>query len=967
VKKFRLSIFAVLLSVFALVLPVEGITEADLTISLGTVSEITALANDAVTVSAVVQNIGAGPASGTTVPNVDIALYLVTDQSQPDELLYYESHEIPGAGNNITVTLSFTAPDGPGTYYLYAVVDKNDTVSETNEQNNYSSLITLDVIEQPDISGPIADLRVTRTNVNGDPVIVLGDRIHLMVVVENTGDYSTKTTTDDFSGLFNVALYCYYLDADTGQMQLVDQSQRPSEWYGWVDGRIDLYFDYALDFEDPSGLATKFKEPNEPLSEYVRDQFSPETILLLNSYDTELIPSLELQRTLEWELNSIIGSGFLLYEEGVFCQVDLPVTLFDLIYRDPPLQGENLVQLNRILLEFGYPGELRSYLHGPLGAGATFDNAGRTFPTPEKTGTYYYVAVADKGDLVLESNESNNWGEMLKVEVLERQPDLKITSTEISNQQNSTVNVMTVVENIGGADTGTVTASLYLFTDLLSEPTQSGQVVAEQVLAGTLVAGETQLVNFSFEVADPTQTYYLAVYVQTDDGGSGITESDESNNWGETLTLQPPDIGIVSTTIMESVSDNVAQIIVRVQNTSQTDITDPFDVELYQLSDPADTPTGVPFAVASVAALAGRTSKTLILTFLLEDTTGSNYIVAVADPDNDIPESSDTNNQGEAIALGLVNEGIEVSKFSVKADKDRDNPWDSFNIAGTIDATLDELSDSISVTLSTPEEIIYTETIDVSENLISSDQSPTSDSETVGGFGINWNNFSGLVGAGGTINGRITSKADSSGINFKYKGLTPSGISLLLLKLPESWGKQTGTFRISARKIDLSGLTHPVTVEVGIGDFTSQALIGEDLINGRKPLPLLLLSGITDSLYVDRAVVNRAGDSLTVKGDIAAQTPDIDLNTKDVTFTWATQSFTISTGKLTRRGRADSRKYSCRKVSIPQGGTATAVIDFDKGTFKIYIKNSTTLIDQPTAGTQFGLSYEGFSASVEIN
>jgi len=962
-KGLQLSIICGLLCIFAWVLPVWGAyDDVDLVVS-ASVTDYIVTVNSSLNIQVIVANVGTS--SLTSDSTNEIALYLVTDASKPDEWLDIESGAVPEAGGTRTVTLSLITPNAPGIYYLYAVADNYDIIKESDEQNNHSDIITLETIESPGESGSLSDLRVTSIYIDEGPVVVVGDRMSLNVAVENAGDGSTF---GDLSGRFDVALYSFYLSHSTKQMEPL--------------GRMDLYFDYALDFEDPDGLAGKFSkdpdDPNEadvytsdPLALYLRRQFSMTTVDLLDSYDDsegDLPASLRLQIALQEELNYII-SGDSIYDEARFSAVELPLGMFDLINREP--QGENLILLNRLLLELAYEGELRSCLYDSLDPGSA-TNAGRNFPVPELAGTYYYVAVANKGGLVHESDEANNWGNIVEVKVIGAQPDLVVTSTAIAKREGDTIYVTAFVENIGGADNNGGRALLYLFTDPLFGPVLGGPVVAQQELSDTIVPGGMKMLHLSFDVADPLQTYYLALLVETDDG----VESDETNNWGETVILQLPDLAIAAMEIMESVSDDVLQVMVRVQNINQADIDEAFTVELFHLSDATEDTSGKEAVISqSVSSLAAGESKTLIMTFTYEDIYDSGYFVAVADINEFIAEADESNNRYELAVSGVVavaDVGIELRKMTIKADKNRSAPWDSFTISGTIDATAEELieTEAITVSLATQGDIIYIETIDISQGILVTPDSQNSDgsSQMPTGFTDNWKNFSGLLGAGGTINGRVTSKSQGDRLTFRYKSTRPDGITSLALDLRESWQRKTGTFLVEARKIDLAGLYSPVTAEISFGDYLGRATVDETVINGRKPVPMLLLSGVADTLRVDSAVISGKGRSFSVSGAIAAAAVlPTDLSDKEVTITCGTQIFTIPIGSFSTLGRPGAHKFTCQKVVIGQGTQITAVIDIDSANFTISIKNSDEEINRPITEWRFGVSFEGFAAETLIN
>ncbi len=107
-------------------------------------------------------------------------------------------------------------------------------------------------------------------------------------------------------------------------------------------------------------LAVNLKN-NTPLSEFIKNQFLPQTKTLLNCYESGT-PSPELQTGLMWELNKIMR-GASIYHVNHFSEIKLSAETQNL--RDSHPQGEDLVRLNRLLLEAAYP-ECKAIGHQPF-------------------------------------------------------------------------------------------------------------------------------------------------------------------------------------------------------------------------------------------------------------------------------------------------------------------------------------------------------------------------------------------------------------------------------------------------------------------------------------------------------------------------------------------------------------------------------------------------------------------------
>jgi NitT/TauT family transport system substrate-binding protein len=105
----------------------------------------------------------------------------------------------------------------------------------------------------------------------------------------------------------------------------------------------------------PDCLVFKLRYAQDPLSLYLQERFSPETLRELKQYDDSNHPPRSLLTALVNELNEVLKDAGL-FDEARFAQVSLTEKTRDLINQRP--QGIGLVRLNRLLLEEAYPHEI---------------------------------------------------------------------------------------------------------------------------------------------------------------------------------------------------------------------------------------------------------------------------------------------------------------------------------------------------------------------------------------------------------------------------------------------------------------------------------------------------------------------------------------------------------------------------------------------------------------------------------
>ncbi len=108
----------------------------------------------------------------------------------------------------------------------------------------------------------------------------------------------------------------------------------------------------AGDFKDLSGFVTKLRVHRDPVSDHLWNQFPEPTRQALADLHS---PPEQQQSGLVAALNNLL-KGNLIYETGRFAQVTISSTARALISQDP--QGEDLIRLNRLLIQDAYPKEI---------------------------------------------------------------------------------------------------------------------------------------------------------------------------------------------------------------------------------------------------------------------------------------------------------------------------------------------------------------------------------------------------------------------------------------------------------------------------------------------------------------------------------------------------------------------------------------------------------------------------------
>jgi len=144
---------------------------------------------------------------------------------------------------------------------------------------------------------------------------------------------------------------------------------------------------------------------------------------------------------------------------------------------------------------------------------------------------------------------------------------------------------------------------------------------------------------------------------------------------------------------------------------------------------------------------------------------------------------------------------------------------------------------------------------------------------------------------------------------------------------------------------DLTGLVSPLVVTIDVGDYAGVGQADETVINGPiKYIPITLLNNFADALRVDQAKLylgadpNTNTDSLTLKGALAVLDFDVDLATEEVIISWGAYSVTLPADDMYRIGEKRAFKY--KKPEGSDSSVGVAIFDLAKGTFKIIIKKA---------------------------
>ncbi len=145
---------------------------------------------DIVQITITVRNDGDEDANNVLVNAYDGDPAAGGDPIQPDDS---DTISIVSAGGSKNVFLNWDTTDISGEHYIYIVVDQDDSITESNENNNEASRF-IDIQGQPDFTLETADISFSKS----DPKV--DDKINIFVKIHNDGTESGTVKYDVYDG-----------------------------------------------------------------------------------------------------------------------------------------------------------------------------------------------------------------------------------------------------------------------------------------------------------------------------------------------------------------------------------------------------------------------------------------------------------------------------------------------------------------------------------------------------------------------------------------------------------------------------------------------------------------------------------------------------------------------------------------------------------------------------------------------
>ncbi|MBF9141698.1 CARDB domain-containing protein [Hymenobacter properus] len=594
---------------------VTSVPLADLAVQGASVSPLSTVAGNPVSLSCSIYNIGAGTAASSNV-----GYYFSTDATldASDVLLNFSTGYAlnPGLSSYRSATATIPAGTAPGNYYILFVGDYQSQVTESNENNNVAA-VNVTVV------APSIDLTIQQAAVSPLTTAV-GTPINMNCYIQNTGNAVSPSSSVGFYLSTNATL-------DASDVLLTSQyggaltTTYSSARYGTaaIPTGLTPGTYYILFVADYQNQVSETNETNNVAS--VAITVAPPGV--------DLVVQQESLYPYSGAAGSTVQASASIYNQGNVMATSSNMGFY--------LSTNTTLDASDVLLYTATGSALSANL-------ASYRSGYLTIPAGTAPGTYYILFAADPTNLVSETNETNNV-RSLPFTVLAPTIDLSVSSVYVSPNTvaaGGSANASAYLYNQGNAPASPANLSFYLSTNTTFDA--SDVLVGNQNTA-SLAGGNYASIysNITVPAGTASGTYYLLFVA---DPTNLVAETNENNNVAyTTLTVTAPGIDLqvsqaYSSPYLVGVGGSIGMTSY-IYNAGT--LTSPSSTMGYYLStnavlDASDVLlTTVPGAALGANLSSYRTANAIIPA---STAPGFYYILFVADPANAVSETNENNN-----------------------------------------------------------------------------------------------------------------------------------------------------------------------------------------------------------------------------------------------------------------------------------------------------------------------------------
>jgi subtilisin family serine protease len=274
-----------------------------------------------------------------------------------------------------------------------------------------------------------------------------------------------------------------------------------------------------------------------------------------------------------------------------------------------------------------------------------------TIPPDMITGNYYVIAVADPGNEVIESVETNNTkaGSLIRIG-----PDLIVptVTAPAAAAAGATISVSSTTKNQGGGSSAAATTRFVLSTNFSVDSSDAvlGTRASPALEPGASEIGVTEL---TVPVGTVGGTYYVIAVADSD---NTVGETTETNNYKASAAIKiGPDLVVSALSVPPTAAAGGTIVVSDTTKNQGSGASATSTTAFFLSSDALLSPTDTLLASRPVAPLGPTAVQTASTSFQIPASTsaGNYYIVARADWEANIPESLENNNNKTSVGIKI--------------------------------------------------------------------------------------------------------------------------------------------------------------------------------------------------------------------------------------------------------------------------------------------------------------------------
>ena len=561
----------------------------------------------------------------------DWAMYLSTDNtitSSDTQVGNDQSRSSINGGSTGTDSLSTSnripSSLNPGNYYWGIIVDIDDDVSESNENNN--AYVCNQVYIEDDLPDIFADSVGTSTS-----SVVMGDTITVTYRIENLGnDYTgsfywelylstdtTITTNDIFVDEFSVSTI------SAGSYKSGSQYSVP------IPIGINTGYYYLGMIADSRSSVTELDESNNVVADTGRIDIEEMADIVPTTFSGPSSAMSGDQVGIDWRIDNDgdDATGWFYWE--AYISTDSSITTSD--------------------TKLGSSQQVSSVSAGSYRTGTYNVN----LPSSISSGTYYFGIIVDSTDRIDEGDETNNILTGNQISISDPDYDLEATSISLTGITSvclgGTFDLSVSVNNLGNDYAG-----FHYYTVMLSLSNTASSIYSGTNLGSAYGYSGVAYYTDNIQATVPTSiapgTYYVGLIV---DSANNVDETDENNNIVATqsngrLTIIDCKPELFSSSISGPnivIRGEDVQLDYQIMNSGDVD-TSSIYVEFYISSDSLITTSDILLGSTIINSLTQGQSSSLSIDLTVPSNLGNGcwYWGIIIDPNDSIDEENELNN-----------------------------------------------------------------------------------------------------------------------------------------------------------------------------------------------------------------------------------------------------------------------------------------------------------------------------------